>query len=365
MSALLYKEDWDVAKEHFKAWWEHEYFGRCALSVVAPKKNPEKKTPPQLPEKVEDRWLDLDFVSAANDYGMSRIFYGAEAFPIWHPGHPGCDTHPVYLGASVTLNEDTGWVYPFIDCEDLTDFDYHTLTIDRQGKWWQFGQECRRRAVKESRGKCIASNLAFGGCGDTLAAIRGTEHLLIDVMECPEYVRDFELYLMKQWIEIYETSYEITKEGADGGSTCWFALWAPGKYYATQNDFAYMISPKMFTDIFLPAIELQTRYLDYAIHHVDGIGNFAHIDALLELPGIQAYQVSPGEGKPSPLHFIDVLRKVQAHGKNLYITLHPSEIKDSLELLSARGLFIDTVCSSEDDARELIKNVEKWSVDRG
>ena len=364
MAGLLYKEDWDITKEHYTAWWNHDYFGRCAMAVYAQRTNAPDDPPPPKPEKVEDRWLDLDYVTASNAQGFGRIFYGAEGLPIWHPGHPGCDSHPTYLGCEVTLDEETGWIYPFIDCESLTDFDYHQLKVDKEGKWWKFGQECRHRSVKESRGKCIPSNLAIGGCGDTLAALRGTERLLYDVMECPEYVRDFDQYLMKQWIEIYETSYQITHEGAEGAAG-WFPIWAPGRYYAAQNDFAYMISPKMYDEIFLPSIEMQTDYLDYCIYHVDGVGNFNHVKSLLELPKLQAFQISPGEGMPSPLHYLDLLKEIQARGKNIFITLPPSEVQTALELLSARGLFIETSCATEEEARALIRQAEKWSVDRG
>ena len=40
----------------------------------------------------------------------------------------------------------------------------------------------------------------------------------------------------------------------------------------------------MVRDIFLTAIERQTRFLDHTIYHVDGIGSFAHVPALCELP---------------------------------------------------------------------------------
>jgi hypothetical protein len=60
---------------------------------------------------------------------------------------------------------------------------------------------------------------------------------------------------------------------------------------------------------------------------------------------------------------MDILKKVQSKGKNLWISLQPSEIETALENLSARGLYIDTYCASEDEARELIKNCEKWSRD--
>jgi hypothetical protein len=40
----------------------------------------------------------------------------------------------------------------------------------------------------------------------------------------------------------------------------------------------------------------------------------------------------------------------------------PSE--PALAELSARGLFIETWCRNEDEARTLLKNAEKWSRDR-
>jgi hypothetical protein len=98
---------------------------------------------------------------------------------------------------------------------------------------------------------------------------------------------------------------------------------------------------------------------------VDGVGNFAHVDALCELPRLQALQILPGAGKPSPLHYLEVLKKVQAAGKNLHISIKAEEVRAALEQLSARGLFIVTRCETEDQARALLKNAEKWSQDRG
>jgi hypothetical protein len=47
----------------------------------------------------------------------------------------------------------------------------------------------------------------------------------------------------------------------------------------------------------------------------------------------------------------------------LHITIGPGEIEPALELLSTRGLFIDTRCKSEEQARYLLKMAEKWSHD--
>ena len=360
---LKYKPDWETAKEHYITWWAHEYFGRCAINIYAPKEGV-KREPPPLPEKVEDRWLDFDYLTAVNDYRMASTYYGGEAFPMWSPGYAGQEGHPRFLGSEVKLMETTGWGYPVIEDGDLTSHDYNDIKLDKDGEAWQYFVNVRKRAVRDSKGKGIPGNNALGGCGDTLAAIRTTNKLLFDVTECPDYVRAFDQYLMKQWIEVYEESYNLTREGAEG-STCFYDLWSPGRFYCTHNDFAYMISPEMFIDIFLPSIEMQIEYLDHTVYHVDGIGNFVHVDALLELEKIQAIQILPGAGKPSPLHYMDVLKKVQKAGRNLHIGIGPGEVKDALENLSARGLFIGTYAETEADAKDLLRYVEKNSVDRG
>jgi len=121
----------------------------------------------------------------------------------------------------------------------------------------------------------------------------------------------------------------------------------------------------MFRDIFLPEMRRQTEFFDYSLYHVDGVDAFRHVDALCELPRLQAIQILPGAGKPSPLHYMDTLKKVQKAGKNLYIDIAPDEVEKALAVLSARGLFIQTETETEDDARDVLKKAEQWSVDRG
>jgi hypothetical protein len=203
---------------------------------------------------------------------------------------------------------------------------------------------------------------AFGGGGDTLSAIRGAERLLYDLVDCPEAVRDCELHIMRLWAQVYETFYDLVRDTAEG-STCWFGLWAPGRFYAAQNDFSYMVSPAMYRDVFLPALEYQLSFLEYSVYHVDGIAAFAHVPMLCELPRLQAIQILPGEGKPSPLHYLDVLRTVQAAGKNLHITVAFDEVEEALSLLSSRGLFIQTWAPDEKAARDLIERVAAWTHD--
>lgn len=357
---LLYKPDWEEAKQRYRAWWAHEAMDRCAIAVYAPKNGVPPATPPAPPPTPMARWTDLDYLSNFKDYWLKRSFYGGEAFPCWNGGYPGHTDIAAFLGCPVNLDWETGWHDPILMGENL---DYRSLRLDRNGRWWQFTLDLLQCAVKESRGKSIPSIGAFGACGDTLAALRGSECLLYDVSDRPDQVRKAEVFLMDMWFEVYNAFHAITQEAAEG-STCWFTLWAPGKFYAIQNDFSYMIAPKMFREIFLPVIEAQTRFLDYSVYHVDGEGSFAHVPALLELPRLQAIQILPGAGKPSPLHYLDVLKSIQRAGKNLHISLPYTEVETTLSQLSARGLFINTSCPTETEARDLLKKTMQWSRDR-
>jgi hypothetical protein len=359
---LLYKPDWDDTKKRYEAWWAHELLDRCAISVVSPRTDALSLVPPALPDKLEDRWLDFEYISALNDYQLSRLFFGGESLPVWCPGWPGWGSIPCFLGATITLKEETGWIDPIISDGALTDYDYNSFIISPENRWWKLHLDILRHATREALGKSIVPVGAFGGSGDTLAGIRGSDKLLFDVIDSPEYVREFDLYLMKQWIEVHDTSYRIAREATEG-STCWFNLWSPGRFYAAQNDFSYMISPEMFIDIFLPAIEMQTNYLDHSVYHVDGIGAFVHVDALSELPKLQAFQILPGTGKPSPLHYMDILKKLQAKGKNLHLSILPGEVEYALSQLSSKGLFLEVWCETEEEAKALLVDVQKWTRD--
>lgn len=56
---LEYKPDWEQTKENYKAWWAHEYFGRCAISLKTLKEVKTPGTPPVAPERGDD--LNIDF----------------------------------------------------------------------------------------------------------------------------------------------------------------------------------------------------------------------------------------------------------------------------------------------------------------
>ena len=221
-----------------------------------------------------------------------------------------------------------------------------------------------QHARDASAGKSIPSISDLFGVGDTLAALRGTQRLLLDLMDDPATVREAELKLMDDWIDVF--NHQVDTLCKDGGPyATWFPLWAPGRFYPMQCDVSYGISPESFRECFVPALRKWADFLDNSIYHLDGVGAFHLVDEVCRIEKIGAVQVLPGAGKPSPLHYLDVLKRVQRAGKGLHISILPQEVEEALYLLSSRRLFIETWAPSEDRAREIIAQAGRKSVDRG
>jgi len=84
-----------------------------------------------------------------------------------------------------------------------------------------------------------------------------------------------------------------------------------------------------------------------AVFHLDGPGAARHIDALLEVPDIQAIQFAPGTGTPSALAWVHMFHRIQQRGRSLLVVSPPEEVIALCEALRPEGLgiLIDTPLS--------------------
>jgi hypothetical protein len=105
-------------------------------------------------------------------------------------------------------------------------------------------------------------------------------------------------------------------------------------------DFNFMIGPKEFERVCLPDIARQAATVGRAVFHLDGPGAARHIDALLEVPDIQAIQFTPGEGTPSALAWVEMFRKIQAKGRSVLVICPANEVLALCDALRPEGLAI-------------------------
>ena len=143
-----------------------------------------------------------------------------------------------------------------------------------------------------------------------------------------------------------------------------FLIWAPGTVAKVQCDASSMLSPAMFREFFIPEIVQECAWCEYGTYHLDGPQAMkSHLNALLEVKEIANIEWTPGLGCPPTYtpEYIPLYRKIQAAGKRLYLLAQPREVELLLNELSAKGLFLCTNASSEDEANDLLKKVQVWS----
>jgi 5-methyltetrahydrofolate--homocysteine methyltransferase len=290
MTALLYRPDIDAARDRLTTWWNGGDIGRPVLLLTAPRAEPVENVP-VLPEP--EGWTthysvsDFDYRVNLAARACVHTHYLGEAMPQVAPDlGPNCLA--LYLGCHGVDGDGTVWFEPFIADPETT-----RLAFDPDNFYWQFTLRLGRAFKHLAQNKFLLSFPDLIEGLDTLAAMRGTQQTLIDLLERPGWVETSLQQITDLYFRYYDVLYDLIADER-GGSHYW--AWAPGRLSKFQCDFSAMISPAMFDAYMMPALREMTARVDYCIYHWDGPGAIPHHDALLSLPDLDVLQWTPGAG---------------------------------------------------------------------
>jgi len=180
---LEYKPDLDDALRRWDAFWQGEVLGRPCLNIVAPREGVE---PAPAPRQLAGLHMSYRQVAEAFDAHAASHAWMAEAIPFYRPGW-GPDQFAAFLGAELRISADSGdtnWAVPFVDDWDAA----APLAIDENRPAWRNLIESFRTAAEVGEGKFILSQLDIHSNMDALLALRGSERLCMDLVECPEKI---------------------------------------------------------------------------------------------------------------------------------------------------------------------------------
>lgn len=262
---------------------------------------------------------------------LENTHYLGDSFPRFWPNF-GPGIAAAFAGAQVHPAWDTTWFTP----GQTGPIASLRVDADWNNPWWLRVREFTRAAVERWGNELSVGLTDIGGNLDILASLRDTTQLLKDLVKTPDEVDRLVIETTRLWLECYERLYGLIIP-AGRGCTCWGPLWAPGRGYMLQSDFAYMISPKMFQRFVLPDLEACTAALDYAFYHLDGKGQLVHVDALLSLPRLRGIQWVPGFGKPPCEAWLSLLKKIRDAGKLCQVTVSPQGALTIMRELGGKG----------------------------
>ncbi|NIQ98593.1 MAG: trimethylamine corrinoid protein 2, partial [Gemmatimonadales bacterium] len=189
---------------------------------------------------------------------------------------------------------DSVWCERCIEDPETAQFAY-----DSSNFYWRFTREAYSQAKRQSEGKFLLQFPDLIEGLDTLAAMRGTDRLLADLIERPEWVHGSLRRITDLYFRYYDMLYDLLRDEV-GGSVFW--IWAPGRLTKLQCDFSAMISPAMFREFMVPVLTQMAERVSYSLYHLDGPNAIGHLEALLSIPRLGMIQWTPGAGSEPHWH---------------------------------------------------------------
>ena len=350
MTNNLWKDNWEDSRRHYLDWWAGQGLVITMWEHLRKEGAPHEMVTAAPPTKdLEQYWFDPAWRSADLHYTLSRTSFKADILPVANT-HLGPGSLAAILGAELDGREDTIWIHPRAEAGDA-------IVLDENNRWWKLHLDLIKACKRHAQGRY------FVGCPDliegldTLAGLRGSQPVLMDLIDRPEELERQVQAVNNIWFEVFERIYqEINVNGEM--AFCYFSIWAPGRMAKLQSDISAMISPKAFRRFVVPFIREQCQKLDYSLYHLDGVAALRHLDALLEIEELNAIQWTPGAGQPQggdPCWY-DLYMRIKAGGKSVMPSLvEPEELVPLLDAIGPAGVNVLVNFKSE---REIDAAVE-------
>ncbi len=362
---LTTKDDWQAAEKRIAAWWEGAVIDRPVIQVTAPRAGhtwdslAQVVSPAGVPQaEITDWFTNPDHILRRINRQVDSLFWGGEAFPIVFPvSSRMVAIMAAYLGCPYRLlgPAGTAWADPV-----LTDWEQRpTYQFDPDSPWWRLTRQLLEAGARIAKNRFYVGIPDLNGPSQILALLRGSQELALDLMDHPGVVRAALEELNDTWYRYWQACHGVIHQYI-GGYHNWIQLRTDIPYTDLQCDFSIMISPKMFNEHFLPALEQQTRWVERTIYHLDGPGAIRHLDALLALPRLTGIQWIQGEGAAPTSQWLPLLRRIQAGGKLLQVYCKDWEVETLVRELEPEGLLMITSTDSEEQARELLQKAPGW-----
>jgi len=350
-----WKENWDESKKRYLDWWNQKGLIISMWEHLEKGGAPYERVP--APEPARDRnqfWFDPEWRARNLHCQLSKSSFKADILPVANT-HLGPGSLAACLGAELEAGEDTIWIKH--DSGFSGD-----IVLDEDNKWWQLHLNLLQECKKLSGGKY------YVGCPDliegldTLASLRGTDNVLMDMLLQPEVLEEQLQKVNDIYFRVFGRIYDIIREG-DEMAFCYFSIWGPGKVSKLQSDISVMISEDDFRRFAQPFLREQCQKIDFTLYHLDGVDAIRHLDAVLEIEELNAVQWTPGVGQPqggNPKWF-GLYKKILDKGKSVMVNwVAPDELEPLLDSVGNQGLHLNIDFKTENDIDAALKIADKY-----
>ena len=312
-------------------------------------------TPPAPAKDLSQKWFDPQWRAEYLDWYVAHSSLKADILPVANT-QLGPGSLAAILGGVFEGGEDTIWIHPNPDFTD-------EIVFNPEHPNWILHKELLKACKAKANGHYFVGMPDLMEGLDVLAALKGTDRVLLDTVMQPEILEQQMQQINDIYFKVFDELYDIIREG-DEMAFCYFSSWAPGKMSKLQSDISTMISQDDYRRFVQPFIREQCQKIDYTLYHLDGVGAMHHLPALLEIEELNAIQWTPGVGEPqggSPKWY-DLYKKILAGGKSVmacWVTL--DELKPLLDHIGVDGIHLEMDFHNEKEVEQAMRIVEEYT----
>ena len=352
-----WKLNLEETKKHYVDWWNHKGIVLNMWEHFQKGVTPHADVPmPPAPKDLNQKWFDPQWRAEYLDWYVAHSSLKADILPVANT-QLGPGSLAAILGGVYEGGEDTIWIHPDPDYSD-------EFTFDPNHPNWLLHKELLKACKAKAQGHYYVGMPDLMEGMDVLAAMKGTDKVLLDTVMQPEVLERQMQQINDIYFQVFNELYDIIREG-DEMAFCYFSSWAPGKMSKLQCDISTMISVDDYRRFVQPFIRQQCQKIDYTLYHLDGVGAMHHLPALLEIEELNAIQWTPGVGEPqggSPKWY-DLYKKILGAGKSImacWVTL--DELRPLLDNIGGDGVHIEMDFHNEDEVEQAMRIVEEYKT---
>ena len=351
-----WKSNLEETKQRYINWWNHKGIILNMWEHFQEGVQPHAEIMPPAPAKdLSQKWFDPQWRAEYLDWYVAHSSLKADILPVANT-QLGPGSLAAILGGVFEGGEDTIWIHPNPDFTD-------EIVFNPEHPNWILHKELLKACKAKANGHYFVGMPDLIEGLDVLAALKGTDRVLLDTVMQPEILEQQMQQINDIYFKVFDELYDIIREG-DEMAFCYFSSWAPGKMSKLQSDISTMISQDDYRRFVQPFIREQCQKIDYTLYHLDGVGAMHHLPALLEIEELNAIQWTPGVGEPqggSPKWY-DLYKKILAGGKSVmacWVTL--DELKPLLDHIGADGVHLEMDFHNEKEVEQAMRIVEEYT----
>lgn len=351
-----WKSNLEETKQRYINWWNHKGIILNMWEHFQEGVQPHAEITPPAPAKdLSQKWFDPQWRAEYLDWYVAHSSLKADILPVANT-QLGPGSLAAILGGVFEGGEDTIWIHPNPDFTD-------EIVFNPEHPNWILHKELLKACKAKANGHYFVGMPDLMEGLDVLAALKGTDRVLLDTVMQPEILEQQMQQINDIYFKVFDELYDIIREG-DEMAFCYFSSWAPGKMSKLQSDISTMISQDDYRRFVQPFIREQCQKIDYTLYHLDGVGAMHHLPALLEIEELNAIQWTPGVGEPqggSPKWY-DLYKKILAGGKSVmacWVTL--DELKPLLDRIGVDGIHLEMDFHNEKEVEQAMRIVEEYT----